>query len=82
MHIWRGDARNFLYVDADLLIANMHFQVLDQITDQEPFYSKKYYLLSGLIGHEGHLIEEKLGKRLRLLDRHQENFWFSYLFRS
>ena len=80
LHLWMGDARDFLYLEADLLIANMHYQIIDQITSQEAFYSKKYYILSGLIGNEGYLIEEKLKKRLHLLNRHEENFWFSYLF--
>jgi hypothetical protein len=71
-----------LHIDADLLIANLHFQVIDQITDQEPFYSKNYYILSGLLGHEGHLSEEKLRGKFHLLDRLPENFWFSYLFKS
>jgi len=34
------------------------------------------------MGHEGHRIEEKLKRRLTLLDMYQENFWFSYLFKS
>ena len=82
MHLWMGDARDFLSIPAHLLLANMHFQVIDDITDQEAFYSKPYYLLSGLSGHEGHLIKEKLKKRLALLDTHQENFWFTNLFKS
>ena len=82
MHLWMGDVRDFLHIPADLLIANLHFQVIDQITDQEDFFSKSYYILSGLLGHEGHLVEEKLEKKLHLLDRHEENFWFTYLFRS
>jgi len=81
LHLWRGDVRDFLYLEADLLIANIHYQIIDDITNQEAFYSKKYYILSGLIGHEGYLIEEKLKKRLHLLNRQQENFWFSYLFK-
>jgi ribosomal protein L11 methyltransferase len=81
MHLWMGDARNFLYIDADLLIANLFFQAIDQLTDQEVFYSKPYYLLSGLLGHEGYRVREKLQKRLTLMDTHQENFWFSHLFR-
>jgi ribosomal protein L11 methyltransferase len=81
MHLWMGDARNFLYIDADLLIANLFFQAIDQLTDQEVFYSKPYYLLSGLLGHEGYRVREKLQKRLALMGTHQENFWFSYLFR-
>ncbi len=80
MHLWMGDAQDFLHVDADLLIANLYFQVLDQLTDQEAFYSHPYCLLSGLLGHEGYRIQEKVQKRLTLLETYQENFWFSQLF--
>lgn len=82
MRLWMGDARNFIHIHADLLIANLYFQVLDELTDQEVFYSKPYYLLSGLLGHEGHRILEKLQKRLILLDTQQQNFWFTLLFKS
>jgi len=80
MHLWMGDATDFLHIDADLLIANLYFQVLDQLTDQDVFYSKRYYLLSGLLGHEGFQIQQKLMGKLTLLDSYQENFWFSLLF--
>lgn len=81
MHLLLGDVRDFLHVPSDLLLANMHYQVIDQVTDLEAFYSRKYYLLSGLLGQEGHRIEEKVRRRLTLLYAHQENFWFTYLFR-
>ncbi|MBM4332490.1 MAG: hypothetical protein FJ117_14950 [Deltaproteobacteria bacterium] len=29
LHLWMGDARDFLHLDADSLIANMHFQIID-----------------------------------------------------
>jgi ribosomal protein L11 methyltransferase len=80
MHLLMGDARDFLYIDADLLIANLYFQAIDQLTEQEAFYSKPYYLLSGPLGHEGYRVREKLQKKLILLDTHQENFWFTFLF--
>jgi ribosomal protein L11 methyltransferase len=80
MHLWMGDARDSLHVHADLLIANLYFQVIDELANQEAFYSKPYYLLSGLLGHEGYRIQQKLGERLTPLDSHQENFWFSFLF--
>jgi len=80
MHLWMGDARDFLYVDADLLIANLFFRVIEQLTDQEAFYSKPYSILSGLLGHEGFRIRQKLEGRLTLLDSYQENLWFSLLF--
>jgi hypothetical protein len=56
--------------------------MLERITDQEGFQSTGYYILSGLMVHEGHRIEEKVEKRLCLLDRQRENFWFSYLSKS
>jgi ribosomal protein L11 methyltransferase len=80
MHLWMGDARDFLHIDAELLIANLYYQVIDQLANQEAFYSKTYYLLSGLLGHEGFGIQQKLRGRLTLLDSYQENFWFSFLF--
>lgn len=80
MHIWMGDARDFVHIGADLLIANLYFQVLDELTDQEIFYSKPYYLLSGLLGHEAYRMTQKLEKRLTLLGTQQENFWFTFLF--
>ena len=81
MHLWMGDGGDFLHVRTDLLIANLHFQALDRLTDQNTFYSKPYYLLSGLLGHEGYRIQQKLEKELTLLDSYQENFWFTHLFR-
>ena len=82
MHLWMGDARDFLYPQTDLLIANLYFQVLEELLSREDFYSRPYYLLSGLLGHEGHLLQQKLGARLILLDQYQENFWFSFLYRN
>ena len=80
MHLWMGDARDFLHPKADLLIANLYFQVLEELTQRKDFYSRSYYLLSGLLGHESYLLQERLRDRLTLLDQYQENFWFSFLY--
>lgn len=77
-----GDARDFLNIETDLLIANMHFRVLDEITDQDLFYTKSYYLLSGLSGDEGPRLREKLERRLNLLDCREDDSWFSYLMKN
>jgi ribosomal protein L11 methyltransferase len=82
MYLWMGDARDFLHLPADLLIANLHFQLIDEMTDREDFYTKSHYLLSGLLGSEGHQIEEKLKRRLTLIDARQEKFWFTFLFEN
>lgn len=80
MHIVMADASDFLHLDADLLIANMHFAVIDPLTEQNDFYMKKYCLVSGLIRGEGPLILERVQRRMVLVDSYSENFWFTYLF--
>ncbi len=82
MHLWMGDARDFLRVQADLLIANLYSQVLEELIQREDFYSRSYYLLSGLLGHESHRLHERLEDRLTLVDQYQENFWFSFLYQN
>ena len=80
MHLWMGEARDFLYLQTDLLIANLYFQVLEELTQRKDFYSRPYYLLSGLLGNESHLLQERLRGRLTQVDQYQENFWFTHLF--
>jgi ribosomal protein L11 methyltransferase len=82
MHIIMGSGPNLVDLPAELLVANMHYAVIDEITGLDAFYTKKYYLVSGLLASEGHRIVERLEKRLALIDTCAENFWFSYLFRN
>ena len=82
LHLLQGNALDFLQIPADLLLANVHYTVIDRMTDRESFYEKNYCIVSGLIGHEGYRIQQKVEKRLRLLDRYEENFWFSFLFQA
>jgi ribosomal protein L11 methyltransferase len=82
MHIVMGSAPQFVHITADLLVANMHFAVIDEITRLDDFYTKRYYIISGLLASEGHRIAERLQERLTLIDTRSENFWFSYLFKS
>jgi len=60
MHIVMGNGADFLHVPADLLVANIHHAVIDDLTSREAFFTKHYYLLSGLLGSEGARISEKL----------------------
>ncbi|MGB9699233.1 MAG: 50S ribosomal protein L11 methyltransferase [Thermodesulfobacteriota bacterium] len=80
MHLWQGDARDFLYIKCDLLIANMPWEVIAQITEKEIFFTKRYYLISGLLGNESYRLTQKLKEKLILIDQYEENFWFSFLY--
>ncbi len=82
MHILMGNAVDFLHIPADILLANIHYAVIEELTRDDKFYGKKYYVLSGLLGSEGYRIEERLKDRFNLVDRCVENFWFAYLFKN
>jgi ribosomal protein L11 methyltransferase len=82
MHIVMGNAPDLVHLPAELLVANMHYAAIDEITGMDDFYTKQYYIVSGLLASEGHRIKERLEKRLELIDTCTENFWFSYLFKN
>ncbi len=82
MHLWMGDALDHVFIPADLLVANMHFQVIDRILEKEGFYSRKYCLISGLLGAEGELIADKLRGRMEIVAVHEESRWVTYLIKN
>ena len=80
MHLVKANAEEMLSIDADLLIANMHFSALSSLVDRPEFYGRRYYLVSGMIRNEAHAIEGRLKTRLCLADSFCEEFWSTYLF--
>jgi len=82
MHIIMANASDLVCLPAELLAANMHYAVIEEITRLDAFYTKKYYLLSGLLAGESHKISERLKKRLTLVDTWTDSFWFSHLFKN
>ena len=82
LHLVRGNAEDFLGVPADLVVANMHHAAIEPLLRREEFYTKAYYLVSGLIRTEGASIRERLGERLDLMESFSENYWFTYLFKA
>jgi ribosomal protein L11 methyltransferase len=57
-----GSAEDFLGPAADLLIANIHYDVMKDLIEQPGFLSKKWFILSGLMRTEAGLIESRLSK--------------------
>ena len=82
MHLIMGKAEDFLHVPADLLIANIHFAVIDALIRSPQFYTKRHYILSGLLGTEGSRVLDVISGRLDLIDTWVENHWFSYLLKN
>lgn len=80
MLLIKAHAEEMLPIEADLLIANIHYSALSSLVDRPEFYGRRYYIVSGMIRGEARAIEERLKERLELVDRYCEEFWSTYLF--
>ena len=75
-----GDARDFAYLPADLVLANIHTDVLLDLLDLSEFFDKKWYTFSGILGTQAERFLAALDatplEPLAVLD---ENLWFAVL---
>ena len=76
----KANAHEMLPIEADLLIANIHYSALSSLVDRPEFYGRRYYIVSGMIRGEARAIEERLKERLDLVDAYCEEFWSTFLF--
>jgi ribosomal protein L11 methyltransferase len=53
-------AENSIDCKADLIIANIHYDVMRQLIDSPGFMNKKWFILSGLLRTEARRIEAQL----------------------
>jgi ribosomal protein L11 methyltransferase len=58
----QGSALDFISLPADLMIANIHYDVMKLIVNQKGFSNKKYFILSGLLKREAQEIDFQLSK--------------------
>ena len=82
VEIVEGDARKAIEEEADLALMNIHFDVLDAITDTEAFYRKKWVILSGVLRSDYYTLLKKLQKRRRLVKERRTGHWFSAWFEA
>lgn len=75
-----GDARDFAYLQADLVLANIHLDVLLDLLEISEFFDKKWYIFSGTLGTQIDRFLTALDatplETLAVLD---ENLWFAVL---
>jgi ribosomal protein L11 methyltransferase len=55
-----GKAENIIDYKTDLVIANIHYDVMRQLIESQGFLSKKWFILSGLLRSEARRIEARL----------------------
>jgi len=77
----QGPAEDFMDIPADLVIANIHFDVMKYLINSEGFISKKWFILSGLLRSQARDVAYMLAqKRVKILKKWEsEGIWHTFL---
>ena len=60
IEVLEGDAEDFLDKAADLVVANIHFEVLKEMVEKKSFRKTPWLILSGLMRSQGRDIKARL----------------------
>ena len=82
IEVVEGDALEMIEREADLTLMNIHYSVLDAITNREAFYRKKSVILSGVLRSDYYTLLRKLQKRRRLVRERRTGHWFTAWFEA
>ena len=76
-----GDARDFIDYPADLVVANIHYDVMRQLVEAPGFRKKKWFILSGLMRTQARQIKDRLAyDQADMLDEWiQDGIWHTIL---
>lgn len=78
--VCQGRAEDYISSPADLLMANIHFDVMRRLVQSEGFLSKKAFVLSGLLRSEARQIAHDLSLLpVNVIERwEQDNIWHTF----
>ncbi len=76
----QGDAKNFMDLACDLMISNIHYDVMRHMVADPGFGKQKQFVLSGLLRSQAAEIEQCLCRRsAKILQKwEQDGTWFTY----
>ncbi len=78
-----GDARHFAYLPGELVLANLHLDVLLDLLAIPDFFTKHWYIFSGILGSQAARFLGALKlTSLEVLIILDENLWFTVLARN
>ncbi len=79
--VLQGDAPSFTTIPTDLLIANIHYDVMKKIIHSPGFLNQKWFILSGLLTSEMKKIREELAPLPVTLLKHFNtgSIWHTFL---
>jgi ribosomal protein L11 methyltransferase len=77
----RGRAEDFIDCALDLVIANIHFDVMKRLLRSEGFFQKKWFIISGLLKGEARAVAEGLfSHHAEIIESWiHEGMWHTYL---
>jgi ribosomal protein L11 methyltransferase len=79
----QADARHFAHLPADLVLANIHLDVLLDLLAIPEFLNKEWYIFSGILGAQLEQFRSRLAATpLTEVATLDENLWFSVLARG
>ncbi len=80
IEVRKGKAEDFISEKADLVCANIHFQIIQSLVDQKTLLDKRWVILSGLFISDGEGIERQLNlKGMRTFLKIQEKKWLTWV---
>ena len=76
----QGSADDFIHIQADLLIANIHYDVMKRLVCSDGFLNKRIFILSGLLRSEAADIEHRLMQLpVNILNKWiRDGIWYTY----
>ena len=79
--VWCGSAFDYLDLSADLLIANIHYDVMKHLIIRPAFLQKKWFILSGLLRSEAATVEASLSRQpVVIMEKWVQNgIWHTFL---
>ena len=77
----QGRAEQFVQRPADLLVANIHYDILQQLITEKNLTGKRWFVFSGLLRSQARNIEHRLANLPVTLLRQWEceGIWFTYM---
>jgi ribosomal protein L11 methyltransferase len=77
----QGRAEDFIHLPADLLMANIHYEIMRQLVESDRLLVHQRFILSGLMRREAKDIANRLARRsIRILQTwNHDGVWFTFL---
>jgi ribosomal protein L11 methyltransferase len=73
-----GKAEDFVQVEANLVCANIHLQVIESLLKKRAFFKKRWFILSGVFGKDAEKIEKRFKRQsIKLVQRLEEKNWLT-----